>query len=152
MRQALAVVAAVVAAVLLAGGAYALGAARGDDDSEPVALVETTTTERPTTTVRPTTTTTVPTTTTSLATTPPTTVWYPPQDSEIYSYDEPVCDMACTEDLMDRWGDPPPTTATTQRACRPSTFTACDPGEPMELPFGCDVLVETFDGRVKCAD
>lgn len=163
MRQAL--VAAAV--LLLTAAAYALGVSRSDDE-EPVAQVEITTTERQTTTVPPTTTerstTTVPPTTTtepppSTTTTvppttaplPPTTEWYPPQDSEVYSSDQPVCDWQCTEDILNGYGDPPPSPTTTQQPCRPSRYTACDPGEPMELPYGCDVLVETYGGDVKCA-
>lgn len=116
-----------------------------DVATEPVAVEATTTTtrERPTTTVRPTTTTTLPTTTATTA--PPPVVVYETPAVEPY---RPTCDAACTADIMDGWGNG---VTTTVPPCRPSTYHACDPAEPMELPvYGCDVLETTYSGDVRC--
>lgn len=146
MRQALAAAGVVVLAI----GAYLIGVNNApDDEPRQVALVEqtTTTTRRPTTTttVRPTTTTLPPTTTTAPTTT---TTWFPPQDSETYTYTPPVCDLACTRDILGGYVDPP---TYTPPPCTPSTYTACDPNEPMNIPtYGCDYLEQTYSGDVKC--
>lgn len=154
-------------AVLLVGGGAAAGASvassQSDERPAPVVAETTTTTERTATRVRPTTATTRPLRCTDIATQeqcdtalapaspPPVVVREAPP---AVTYDTgPTCDAACTADIMDGYSndsdesgfqvEPPP--------CQPSTFHACDPAEPMDLPvFGCDVLETTFSGDVRC--
>lgn len=63
----------------------------------------------------------------------------------------PGCDAACTEDIMDGYGNGGVTTYTP--TCTPSTLRGCDPDEPMDLPtIGCDYLERTLTGDVRCVD
>jgi hypothetical protein len=154
------------AAALVAGGWYGGAALSGSDNRSVPAATEraiprpvptterTTTTRRPTTTVPPTTTTVPPTTTT----------WLPPQDSENHGSAEayepgPMCDAECTQDLIcgyDGCTDPTGGQTVSTLApppCRVSTYHACDPEEPMELPvYGCEYLEQDYAGNVRCAD
>jgi hypothetical protein len=121
------------------------------DSSEPgPASVTVTTAEPTTTTARPTTTTRPAPTTTSL---PPTTTSLPPITvAPPETWDSTwTCDLACTNDLLGGYSYESSPTTMYERPCTPSTFTSCDPDEPMDLPaFGCDYLERTFSGDVKC--
>jgi hypothetical protein len=138
------------ALVAIAGLAVGIGVAVAlpqseDVATEPVATETTRTTRpRPATTVRPTTITTPPTTTATTAPSPPVVVYETP----VIESSRPTCDAACTADIVDGWGT---ASATTVPPCKPSTYHACDPAEPMELPlFGCDVLEEDIFGDLRC--
>jgi hypothetical protein len=143
----------ITAGLVLLVGAGGAGFVLGQDDGEPrVASSETRTVERTTTTrPRPTVTgrpaTTAPPETTT-TTAPPVTVYEAPPT--VTAPPETWCDAACTAALICGWDGC--TDTTEQAPCTPSTFTSCDPDEPMDLPaFGCDYLERTWTGDVRCA-
>jgi hypothetical protein len=70
----------------------------------------------------------------------------------------PVCGAQCTEDIncgYDGCTEPTGSQTVTTRPPPPrqvSTYHACDPEEPMELPaYGCDYLEPDYAGNVRCA-
>lgn len=83
----------------------------------------------------------------------------PPNSENYESAPGPVCDAECTRDIICGYDGCTEPTAGSQtvstlppRPCRPSTYHACDPEEPMELPaYGCDYLERDYAGNVRCA-